>query len=577
MADFTFGLEELEKTIDQSQFSKGNYSTDNIYFPGNTEEPETVTRILNITNNNSEYSGTSKIELGTGYGVNGWKGGVVINLGENTNVSFLDVMPRSGTEASIEFKLEEGATLQLQMRALSNNDKHIKELTIDMGSVAGTKLILDEMNGGYGNTGYTLTGLVEGTQIVPGFGSGRKFGKVVFEPYEEGGLSGTLRITTELWSGGAERTEFGFEVLDLPEGFKPEDAFEYDPDTGIITYACFLKGTKIATPEGEVKVEDLKAGDQVLTASGDVATVKWLGFRKLYRNRIPAADAVRAFPILIKKDAIADNVPHADLTVSPGHHLYFDGLLIPAMMLVNGQTITQQFNTPSFEYYHVELEEFDILLAENVPAESYVDTGNRSMFQNAKEVDLNPDFGPAEGRPEVEGITVVREGALVEAVRKQLLARAEQMTGARRTQDAELRIEVDGQVIEGTPEFVKEGVYSFELPANAGDIRILSRSATVRDVTPLARRDIRQIGVGLSAIAIVDEQGRRELDLNAESLTGLNAAQDVRGTLMRWTTGDAVVPASEHQASAKATLELTVLRTYTYWVDSVSQNATKVA
>jgi hypothetical protein len=305
--------------------------------------------------------------------------------------------------------------------------------------------------------------------------------------------------------------------------------------------------------------------------------VKWLGFRKLYRNRIPAADAVRAFPILIKKDAIADNVPHADLTVSPGHHLYFDGLLIPAMMLVNGQTITQQFNTPSFEYYHVELEEFDILLAENVPAESYVDTGNRSMFQNAKEVDLNPDFGPAEGRPEVEGITVVREGALVEAVRKQLLARAEQMTGARRTQDAELRIEVDGQVIEGTPEFVKEGVYSFELPANAGDIRILSRSATVRDVTPLARRDIRQIGVGLSAIAIVDEQGRRELDLNAESLTGLNAAQDVRGTLMRWTTGDAVVPASEHQASAKATLELTVLRTYTYWVDSVSQNATKVA
>ncbi|MGX9935253.1 Hint domain-containing protein [Advenella kashmirensis] len=195
-------------------------------------------------------------------------------------------------------------------------------------------------------------------------------------------------------------------------------------DTGNISYACYLKGTHIATPEGEAKVEDLKTGDKVLTASGNVATVKWLGHRTLFKKRIPEKDAKRAFPILFRKGCIADNVPHRDLIMSPGHHVFFDGNLVPAMALVNGISIVQQFEMQSFQYFHVELEQFDILLAEGVPAESYVDTGNRSMFQNAHEVAMNPDFGPAEGRPKVPGITVVRKGPVVEAIRAKLLERA---------------------------------------------------------------------------------------------------------------------------------------------------------
>ncbi|MHC8944712.1 Hint domain-containing protein [Advenella incenata] len=346
---------------------------------------------------------------------------------------------------------------------------------------------------------------------------------------------------------------------------------------GSMTYACFLKGTHIATPEGEKTVESLVAGDKVITASGGVATVKWLGHRTLYKSRIPAKDAVRAFPILIKKDAIANNVPHADLVVSPGHHLEFNGALVPAMMLVNGQTIVQQFERRSFEYFHVELEQFDIILAEGVPAESYVDMGNRSMFQNADEVAMNPDFGPSEGRPNVEGIVIAREGAIVEAIRKQLLARAERLTGIQRTTDAVLCVEVNGRIIQATPEFVKEGVYRFELPANAGDVRIVSRSSLVRDVTHLARRDIRRVGVGLSAIAFTDSTGRHDIDLMDSRISGMNQPQDVKGTAMRWTTGSAVIPAGVIQSAGKATLELTVLRTYTYWLETASEKAVKAA
>ncbi len=198
-------------------------------------------------------------------------------------------------------------------------------------------------------------------------------------------------------------------------------------DDGRVYYACFLKGTHIATPDGETKVEDLELGDQVLTASGGIAKVKWLGYRTLYKNRIPEKDAKRAFPILFKKGCIEDNVPHRDLIMSPGHHISFGGKLVSAMHLVNGKSIVQLFDMPSFQYFHVELQQFDILLAEGVPAESYVDTGNRNMFQNAYEVALNPDFGPATGRPDVPGITVVRTGQVLEAIRAKLLERANLM------------------------------------------------------------------------------------------------------------------------------------------------------
>ncbi|WP_415789566.1 Hint domain-containing protein [Bordetella tumulicola] len=199
-------------------------------------------------------------------------------------------------------------------------------------------------------------------------------------------------------------------------------------DNGLISYACYLRGTHIATPDGESKVEALRAGDKVLTASGQVATVKWLGYRKLTASRIPAKDALKAFPITFHKDAIADNVPHRDLTISPHHHLYFDGKLIPAMALVNGKTITQDLSRQSFEYFHVELDHFDILLAEGVAAESYVDTGNRSMFQNVNPTSMLADFGPAPGRQSIAGMKIVRKGPVVEALRERLRLRAEAIT-----------------------------------------------------------------------------------------------------------------------------------------------------
>jgi hypothetical protein len=88
---------------------------------------------------------------------------------------------------------------------------------------------------------------------------------------------------------------------------------------------------------------------------------------------------------------------------------------------------------------------------------------------------------------------------------------------------------------------------------------------------------VRQIGVGLSGIVVSTVSGRQQISLTDAALTGLNAVQDVKGTAMRWTNGAAVIPAALINTTGAATLELTVLRTYSYWVDAEVQKAVRAA
>ena len=120
-------------------------------------------------------------------------------------------------------------------------------------------------------------------------------------------------------------------------------------------------------------MERLRPGMLVRTRHRGVAAVRWVG-----RQRIAPAGP-RAWPVRIAAHAFAPGRPRRDLLLSPDHGVFAGGGLIPARDLVNGATITRAA-LPSVEYWHVELAAHDLLLAEGLPVESYLDTGNRAAF-----------------------------------------------------------------------------------------------------------------------------------------------------------------------------------------------------
>ena len=60
-------------------------------------------------------------------------------------------------------------------------------------------------------------------------------------------------------------------------------------------------------------------------------------------------------------------------------------MLIEAKDLVNGVSIVQAERVESVEYFHIELDSHDVIIAEGAPSESFIDDDSRGMFHNAHE------------------------------------------------------------------------------------------------------------------------------------------------------------------------------------------------
>ncbi len=205
----------------------------------------------------------------------------------------------------------------------------------------------------------------------------------------------------------------------------PRQRVTFDGNNTPTDYApvCFTTGTLIRTDRGEVAVEDLQVGDRAVTASGALRPVIWIGHRTLdgAGGSLPHDQQ----PVRIRAGAFGGGLPTRDLSLSPGHPVLVGadangagGHLVPVMCLINGTTIARE-PAASVTYWHVELDAHDILLAEGLAAESYLDWGDRPFFTEGSDHALhNPDFVvpglSARCRP------VAVDGPVVEAERARL-------------------------------------------------------------------------------------------------------------------------------------------------------------
>ena len=192
--------------------------------------------------------------------------------------------------------------------------------------------------------------------------------------------------------------------------------------TDVVT-PCFVIGTRIWTDTGEAPVETLQPGDRVRLASGaEPRSIVWIGQRHVSCATHPNPRQV--WPVRITANAFAPGLPTRDLFLSPDHTLFIDDVLIPVKHLINDQTITQ-VPTETVTYYHVELASHDVILAEGLPVESYLDTGDRKNFANVDTVTtLFPTFGPQGDHNlvrEAHAIAqLVMSGPILQAVRQRL-------------------------------------------------------------------------------------------------------------------------------------------------------------
>ena len=270
-------------------------------------------------------------------------------------------------------------------------------------------------------------------------------------------------------------------------------------------------------------------GDLVLTASGAVRPIEWIGTGNVLTTR---GRRTAATPVIVRKGALAHNVPNRDLHVTKGHSFLIDGVLIPVEFLVNHRSILWDDHAPKeVNLYHIELQTHDVLLANGAPAESYRDDGNRWLFRNAGRDWDQPAMDPC--------APVLTGGPVVDAIWRRLLDRAGPRPGLLLSTEPDLHLSVDGMRIDAASDQVGISLFRLSVPTPFTALRIVSRAASPAELG--LARDPRVLGVAIRRVVLRHGQRARMIDAADPRLVQGFHAYEPDATL-RWTDGDATLP-----------------------------------
>ncbi|MFT8723327.1 MAG: Hint domain-containing protein [Acetobacter malorum] len=348
-----------------------------------------------------------------------------------------------------------------------------------------------------------------------------------------------------------------------------------------VDVVCFLAGSMIRTVDGDVAVENIQIGDEVVTfdwktGAENVRPVVWAGTARatVHAN---LQDDEAGYPVRILKDAVADGVPYQDLLVTSEHCLFFDGKFVPVRMLVNGSSIFYDKSITAYDYYHIETAEHSVVAANGMLTESYLDTGNRRSFrQEGKVASIG---GRAKTWEADAGAELCVDRSFVEPLFRKLEARKSCITEGLRhaetvalTDDANLHLVTEtGAVIRPVR---RDGQrYNFMLPANVASVRIVSRSSRPADVIGPFVDDRRQMGVAVGNVTFVTAARQENIVAHLAETKPKGWHADMSRADVAWTTGNAVLPLAGLTEGNMGLLSLNILSAGPYVEEGQKEDA----
>ncbi|GBR56763.1 hypothetical protein AA18889_0803 [Acetobacter senegalensis DSM 18889] len=324
-----------------------------------------------------------------------------------------------------------------------------------------------------------------------------------------------------------------------------------DADGNAVYEVCFLAGSMIRTPSGDVAVETLQLGNEVLTFADGQNTVRkvtWAG--KAHANvRAGLPDDEAGYPVRILKDAIADGVPYKDMLITSEHCLFCEGKFVPVRMLVNRSSIFYDKSITSYDYYHVETEEHSVITADGMLTESYLDTGNRRAFRQAGSV--MSMGGKVKSWEEDAAVDLCVDRAFVEPLFRKLADRSTGIAGHLvaeapqvLTEEPDLHLVTDkGAIVRAVRRNGQR--YSFMLRAGTRFVRVVSRAARPADVIGPFVDDRRVMGVAVADVHLAAAGKQHDIiaHLKQDKPEGWH---ETDWTDCAWTDGNALLPLEDH-------------------------------
>jgi hypothetical protein len=126
-------------------------------------------------------------------------------------------------------------------------------------------------------------------------------------------------------------------------------------------------------------VEELKAGDRVITRDNGIQQIRWVGQKALNWTDLSLNPHLK--PILIRKGSLGNGLPERDMMVSPNHRvlvandrtaLYFDEheVLVAAKHLVAGRGV-HEVDSMGTTYIHFMFDRHEVVLSNGAWTESF--------------------------------------------------------------------------------------------------------------------------------------------------------------------------------------------------------------